>query len=251
MATTEDSQMWWGWEEDTSTSEEADASKSTVTVFEVGRDAMTEVGQVTDLGLDERIYAVRFMGETGYVVTFRQTDPLYTLDLSDPANPVVTGELKITGYSAYLHPVGDGRLLGVGQEATEDGLTTGLQVSLFDVSGEEASVLDQYERQGGSSAVEWDPHGFLYWDPESIAVLPVWDWNGETESTGALVLDIGDDSVSEAAWIRHEPPANEEYYMAEITRSLVIGDRLWTLSNSGLMASSLSGGYETVEWVGW
>ena len=67
-------------------------------------------------------------------MTFRQTDPLYVIDLTDPANPVLDGELKIPGYSAYLHPVGDGLLLGVGQDATETGQTLGTQLSLFDVS---------------------------------------------------------------------------------------------------------------------
>jgi uncharacterized secreted protein with C-terminal beta-propeller domain len=82
----------------------------------------------------ERVKAVRFMGTQAYVVTFRQTDPLYVIDLADPTNPVVTGELKIPGYSAYLHPVGDGLLLGVGQSAELDGRTLGTQMSLFDVS---------------------------------------------------------------------------------------------------------------------
>jgi hypothetical protein len=68
------------------------------------------------------------------VVTFRQIDPLYTLDLSAPTAPRVAGELELPGYSAYLHPVGDGLLLGIGQEATADGRAQGTQVSLFDVS---------------------------------------------------------------------------------------------------------------------
>ena len=76
---------------------------------------------------------MRFVGPIGYVVTFRQTDPLYTIDLRDPARPTVVGELKIPGYSAYLHPVDDGRLIGVGQDATDQGRVTGTQMSLFDV----------------------------------------------------------------------------------------------------------------------
>ena len=74
------------------------------------------------------------IGDTGYVVTFRQIDPLYTVDLSLPERPRVLGELKIPGYSAYLHPIGEDLLLGVGQDATEEGRPTGTQLSLFDVS---------------------------------------------------------------------------------------------------------------------
>src|SRR5262249_12398299 len=73
-------------------------------------------GSVGRLGRGERVYAVRFLGPVGYVVTFRQTDPLYVLDLRDPARPRVTGELELTGFSAYLHPLAGNRLLGVGQE---------------------------------------------------------------------------------------------------------------------------------------
>ena len=99
-----------------------------------GDGALEAVGGVSGLGPGEDIFAVRFLGDVGYVVTFERTDPLYTIDLSDPAAPQVTGELEIPGYSAYLHPLGDGKLLGVGQDATTDGRTTGTQVSLFDVS---------------------------------------------------------------------------------------------------------------------
>ena len=77
---------------------------------------------------------MRFVGDIGYVVTFRQIDPLYTIDLSTPERPRVLGELKIPGYSAYLHPIGDDLLLGIGQDATEEGRPTGTQVSVFDVS---------------------------------------------------------------------------------------------------------------------
>ena len=84
-----------------------------------------QVGSVGGLGRGERIYAVRYIGDTGFVVTFRQVDPLYTLDLSDPKAPRVAGELKVPGYSAYLHPLGDGLLLGVGQDATEQGRADG------------------------------------------------------------------------------------------------------------------------------
>ena len=114
---------------------------------------LRRVGHLDGLGKGERIYAVRFVGPTGYVVTFRQTDPLYMVDLRDPAAPKLTGELKINGYSAYLHPAANGRLIGLGQEANDDGRVSGLQVSLFDVADPaHPTRLSQYAVAGGYSS---------------------------------------------------------------------------------------------------
>ncbi|MBQ5911255.1 MAG: beta-propeller domain-containing protein [Clostridia bacterium] len=92
------------------------------------------IGAIEDLAENERVYSVRFDGTVGYFVTFRQTDPLFTVDLKDPANPKILSELKIPGFSEYLHPYGEGRLFGFGKSATEQGSVTGLKVSMFDVS---------------------------------------------------------------------------------------------------------------------
>ena len=179
-------------------------SESLVTVLEAQPSGeMETVGRVDGLGKTEQIYSVRFMGDMAYVVTFRQTDPLYTLDLSDPTSPEVVGELKILGYSAYLHPVGEGLLLGVGPDATEDGRVQGTQVSLFDVSDPaNPTRVDQLTlSEGSNSNVEYDHHAFLYWDPAGLAVIPItqWWWDDESEEVflGALGIEVGDDSLTE------------------------------------------------------
>ena len=100
---------------------------------------LDQLGSVTDLGLGEKIYSARFMGERGYVVTFRQTDPFYVLDLSDPRKPVKKGELKIPGYSAYLHPIRENVVLGVGKENNQ------VKLALFDVTSASLPVeTDKY-----------------------------------------------------------------------------------------------------------
>ena len=92
------------------------------------------VGKIEGIAKGETIKSVRFTGDTGYVVTFEQTDPLFVIDLSDPTKPEIKGELKIPGFSTYLHPVGENLVLGVGVDGDENGQTNGLKVSLFDVS---------------------------------------------------------------------------------------------------------------------
>lgn len=93
------------------------------------------VGKIEDLAKDERIYSARFMGNTGYFVTFRETDPLFSVDLSNPGKPQILGELKISGFSEYLHFYADNLLLGIGMEADEDtGATEGMKLSMFDIS---------------------------------------------------------------------------------------------------------------------
>ena len=210
-------------------------SESTVYVLRQRGDTLVETSRVGGLGKGERIYAVRFVGPVGYVVTFRQTDPLYTVDLRDPAAPRVVGELKITGYSAYLHPAGDGRLIGVGQEATERGRVLGTQVSLFDV-GDPAhpSRIARYHVRYGHSEAEFDPHAFLYWPGTGLLVVPLSTAAGPGGE--ALVLRVTDHELVEVGTVRH-PEAEDSGMPGQIRRSLVIGDVLWTVSAAGLKAN--------------
>ena len=188
----------WRFEED---------AESMVTVLARRDGALENVGQVGNMGRGERIFAVRYVGDVAYIVTFRQTDPFYTVDLSDPTAPVVRGELKITGYSGYLHPVGPDRILGIGQEATDEGRTTGTKVTLFDVSDLDAPRdLATWTQGGGHSGVEWDHRAFLAW--KDLAVLPFNDW--QAEENGAVVLRVGHDSLDEVGRIDHaDDPGTE------------------------------------------
>ncbi len=92
------------------------------------------VGSLENLAKDEMIYSVRFLGDIAYFVTFRNTDPLFSVDVSDPAHPVLLGELKIPGFSDYLHPYGENRLLGIGYHADEDGAVNCVKLTMFDIS---------------------------------------------------------------------------------------------------------------------
>jgi uncharacterized secreted protein with C-terminal beta-propeller domain len=213
------------------------ATESAVTVLAQRDNRLVQVGRLGGLGRGERIYAVRFLGPVGYVVTFRQTDPLYTVDLSDPARPRAVGELEITGYSAYLHPTGDGTLLGVGQEAGMQGRQLGTQVSLFDVGDPaRARRVARYHLRDGQSEVEFDPHAFLFWPASGLVVLPVTRaYRGPGGpagfGTGALVLRLHDGTLDRLGIVR-QPRGGM------IRRSLVVGDTLWTVSDTGVQAVS-------------
>jgi len=203
-----------------------------------GPSPLTEVGKVGNLGRGERIYAVRYIGAAAYVVTFRQVDPLYIISLTDM---VATGELKIPGFSSYLHPVGPGRLLGVGQDATETGRTTGVKVTLFDVSDVRAprELATWAEPDfASSSSVQWDHRAFLYWAPRRLAVLPVNSY-GRDAFRGAVVLRLGDAVITEAGRVTH-PPLKKNRFASTIDRTFVIGrEWLWTRSRDRFQVQSL------------
>jgi uncharacterized secreted protein with C-terminal beta-propeller domain len=237
--------VWWQGRQDGS-------SQSYVTVLRRQGATLAPVGRVSGLGQGQRIYSVRFIGDVGYVVTFRQVDPLYTIDLSDPTAPKVRGELELLGYSAYLHPIADDLLLGVGQDATPEGRTKGVQVSLFGV-GDPAhpKLLAQHALGAASSSqVEFESHAFLYWAPRQLVVLPVQVYDagagsGSPGFTGAVALTVTPGGIAEAGRVAHNPT---DGYVPPIARSVVIGDQLLTVSDGGVLASALDG-FGRVGWV--
>ncbi len=245
-----DENPWWG---------SSDVPDTAVVTLQRRGGELVEVGSVDGLGKNERVYAVRFIQDKGYVVTFRQVDPLYVVDLSDPTDPEVKGELKINGYSAYLHPIGEDLLLGVGQDATGEGRTLGTQVSVFDVSDPtDPRRLSRLTFKEAYSEAEWDAKAFLWWAPEGIAVLPLqrWSWDERTGKedyfSGAVVLTATPNRVKQIGEIRHPNVSDAEceecgVWTAPINRSLVIGDTIYTFSEMGVLASDM----ETLDDVAW
>ena len=216
-------------------------SESIVTVLRPDGTELETVSTIGGLGKGEQIHAVRFMGDTGYVVTFRQIDPLYVLDLSDPENPVLDGELKIPGYSAYLHPVGEGLLLGVGQDATDQGAALGTQLSLFDVSDPTDPERIDTLMIGGWSDVEWDHKAFLYWQPDGTIVLPVSPgWGNcpagqecpadaiKSHAGGAVVAELNGRDLALRGTVEHSA-RDASGCWNPLLRSIAIGDELVTV----------------------
>lgn len=241
------------WDEQSQTQ----STQSGITVLAEQADALVEVGRVDGLGVTERIQAVRYIGDLAYVVTFRQTDPLYVIDLSDPTAPRVAGELKVNGYSAYLHPIDDGRLIGVGQDATDEGQVLGTQVGTFDVTNPASpSRIDTLRVDGASSAVEYDPRAFLWWDQTRTVVIPIEIYptldcppNAECLFTeeqsrpfmGAVAFGVGaDGSIVERGSVSHDGRGEQADGYYPVIRSLVVGDSLYTISDAGVLKSDLS-----------
>jgi uncharacterized secreted protein with C-terminal beta-propeller domain len=225
-----DTPAWWG--------EGTDKSQTYLTTFRPGGGKLNEVGQLGGLGQGERVYAVRFIGNDGYVVTFRQVDPLHTLDVSDPAHPKLLGMLTIPGYSAYLHPIGDNLLLGIGQDVGANNEPTGTQISLFDVSDLAHPTRIAHASLGqGWSAAESDHHAFLYWEATGLVMVPF----GQ-QAVGMHVSKSGIDELGRVV----QTEANSSS-LPQIMRTLVVRGSVLTVSDQGVKASDL----KTLANVGW
>lgn len=167
--------------------------------------ALVPTAVVRNLGINENLQSVRWFDDLAVLVTFRQIDPLYTIDLSDQANPKVLGELKIPGYSGYLHPIGDHLLLGLGVDADERGQDRGAQAAVFDITDPTRAVQVSKHRFGLDTylSVLDDPLGFTWVPSSRTALTPVNRWghydDGSAELSALRVSTTGTLSVEKFA----------------------------------------------------
>lgn len=206
---------------------------SSMVVKLVERDgALVETGRVSGLGKTEQIRAVRYFGDVAAVVTFRQTDPLYLVDLA--GDPKVLGELKVPGFSTYLHPIGDGKLLGLGQDADANGQVTGMQLSVFDISDlSNPSLVDRLPIGTGYSPALDDSRGFGYDPDRRLAVFAFSGYDptgGAMQAPSALGVSVdGDGQLREVGRMQGDvesPPS----------RVLLDGDRVYAVGETGVVA---------------
>ena len=217
---------------------------------------MSLVGKLENLAEGERIYSVRFMGDKGYIVTFRQIDPFFVIDLSNPVEPKVAGELKIPGYSSYLHPFDENHVIGLGKENNT------VKLSFFDVTNVNAPTeIAKYIVEGDwtdSEALQ-EPKAFLFDKQKELLVVPISITNygvidtRETETfaqqdgfwQGAYVFKLTTSGFTLRGGITHqENTTSSEYYYGYdyskwVHRALYIDDTLYTVSNAKVLLNNL------------
>lgn len=226
-------------------------------IFVLGENAgkLDTLGAITGIAPGERIYSARFMGERGFLVTFEQIDPLFVLDLANANDPKIVGELKIPGFSDYLHIVGEDRLIGVGR-ATEIApwggiITAGMQISLFDVSDPTNPTAIQQLAvggQGSQSDVSYNPKAFtlLQRDGKHIMALPasIWDYSNTDDFSptgqfnGVITYDVDlANGFTERG--RVSAVTDNTYGYVDWRRAMIIADQMFALSSGGVRSARL------------
>ncbi|MGQ0506796.1 MAG: beta-propeller domain-containing protein, partial [Myxococcaceae bacterium] len=236
---------------------------SRVTVLKESSNFLEVAGQTEDFAPDERIYSSRFLGDRGYVVTFRQVDPFFTFDLSDPTAPKKVGELKIPGFSTYLHPVDATHILAVGSYVPEDNtdwMRRSLKVSLFDVSDfanpKEQSSLLVGTAYSHSEAL-YDHKAFNYFPEKKLLAIPFTDWSPNRVSGSAYWSSFTSElrvfSVDTTAGITargalsmkdlYQAESYNEwvwYWVPAVRRSIMADDFVYAISDAGIRVANIA-----------
>lgn len=212
------------------------------------------VSKVEGLAPGERIYSVRFMGKRAYMVTFVETDPLFVIDLSDPRNPTVLGELKIPGYSKYLHPYDETHLIGIGEDTKiinegygERVVTDGMKIALFDVTdpnNPKEMFSEKIGEKGTSSELLYNHKALLFSKEKNIIAFPIsiTKENYEVTFQGAIVYGLSLDKGFELkAEISNVANDYDRYFSKNnVERIIYIKDTLYTLSKTLIKATDMN-----------
>ncbi len=199
---------------------------------------LKEIGRIDDLAKDEKIYSVRFIGKMGYIVTFEQVDPLFVIDLSDPRNPQIKGELKIPGYSSYLHPYDENHIIGIGYNTKANGYggitNDNMKMSMFDVSDVEnpkemfsIDIGDSY----AYSEIMYNHKALFYKKSENLIGFPI-SYNGKNRLE-IFKIDLENGFEKYAEFINDK-------YSSSIERAIYIEDTLYTLHYNKIISYNLN-----------
>ncbi len=207
---------------------------------------LEEIGKIENLADEEKIYSVRFIGKMGYIVTFQQVDPLFVIDLSDPTNPTIKGELKIPGYSSYLHPYDETHIIGIGNNVKSNGsggvTTTNMKMSMFDVSDVEnpkeifsVDIGDSY----AYSNITYNHKVLLYSKSRNLIGFPVTirEYSSRRDRNGFMLFKI---DLTNNKFEKYGEILQEIDYRTNIDRAIYIDDILYTLSNYKIISYDLN-----------
>jgi len=233
--------MWARWWVD-----DPPVAENHVTVLDEINGRLATVGHVGGIAPNERIFAARMTGEKGYMVTFEQVDPLFTLDLTDPYEPKVIGELKVPGFSTYLHPIDDDMLLSIGVGGDDTGANWRTQVSMFDVSDfANPDVFDieelVLEGEWGWSEAQYEHKAFQYWAPKGLLAVPLSSYDyredGYRYASRLELLKVdAEEGLSRYGTIDHSHLFSDDqyWYYLDVRRSIFMGDFLYAISDRGV-----------------
>ncbi len=230
-----------------------------INILSVLNSKLETVGSINDIAKGETIRSARFIGERGYLVTFEQTDPLFVIDLSVPTAPKILGELKIPGFSSYLHPYGDKYLIGVGTDGTESGATDDVKISLFDISDPSNPVeIDKQVIDNAYTDIQYNHKIMMFCDSQGLFGLPVETQMGNSAYYVSIrrfyTFKVEDGKlINQFVFNNASTEELSEYYYAQINgdlsdtdysidRGTYIGTTLYTLSPDSIAAHSLTTG---------
>ena len=275
VATTEGQWARW-WMEDPEPMSSSVVTLTHQVNTSTGEQSLEEVGKVDGIAPEERIWSARFDGDRAYLVTFRQIDPLWVIDLSNPAQPIILGELEIPGVSTYIHPLSKDALLTIGMgPAGEDGFGldwSSTRLSIFDISDPTAptvsSILSVSPVSNGDdnswtwsySEASYEHKAFQYWAPKDMLAIPLstyryntwydsagnYHWNYDYVSKLMLVnIPLDGTNMTVHGEVNHSNFFNDDdnnYWWNDynIRRSIFMGDYVYAISSGGVTATNLT-----------
>lgn len=211
---------------------------------------LSVIGSIENMAEGEEIYSVRFMGNKGYIVTFKQVDPLFVIDLSNPINPSVVGELKIPGYSSYLHPYDENHIIGIGYNTTETSygstVNDGIKLSMFDVSNP-TNPIEMFNTVIGdkhtNTSATYDHKAVMFSKEKNIIAIPIVQYNRKYESKAVIYNIDFENGFNQLGEIEEE---SDNITYRRIERIIYVGSNYYTFSNKWVNVSDMKT-FETIK----